>query len=79
VAWVGSELYRQSDRHLPAKLVPIILDRGFHVVSVTNPYGRILDFLDRSRYFFFQVVISNPTQGMDVCVLILCLCCHVSR
>jgi hypothetical protein len=25
------------------------------VVSVTNPYGRNLDFLDRSRYFFFQV------------------------
>jgi hypothetical protein len=22
-----------------------------HVVSVTDPYGRILDFLDRSRYF----------------------------
>jgi hypothetical protein len=21
------------------------------VVSVTDPYGRILDFLDRSRYF----------------------------
>jgi hypothetical protein len=25
------------------------------VVSVTNLYGRILDFIDRSRYFFFQV------------------------
>jgi hypothetical protein len=24
------------------------------VVSVTNPYGRILDFLDRSRYVSFQ-------------------------
>jgi hypothetical protein len=24
---------------------------GYHVVSVTDPYGRILDFLDRSRYF----------------------------
>jgi hypothetical protein len=23
---------------------------------VTNPYGRNLDSLDRSRYFFFQVV-----------------------
>jgi hypothetical protein len=22
-----------------------------HVVSVTDPYGRILGFLDRSRYF----------------------------
>jgi hypothetical protein len=25
------------------------------VVSVTDPYGRILGFLNRSRYFFFQV------------------------
>jgi hypothetical protein len=25
------------------------------MVSVTDPYGSILGFLDRSRYFFFQV------------------------
>jgi hypothetical protein len=30
-------------------------NRGCHVVSVTNPYGRILGFLDRSSYYFFQV------------------------
>jgi hypothetical protein len=30
-------------------------DIGCHTVSVTDPYGRILSFLDRSRYFFFQV------------------------
>jgi hypothetical protein len=35
--------------------VPTFADRGSHVVSVTDPYGRILDFLDQSRYFFFQV------------------------
>jgi hypothetical protein len=29
--------------------------RECHVVSVTVPYGSILGFLDRSRYFFFQV------------------------
>jgi hypothetical protein len=28
---------------------------GCHVVSVTDPYGRILSFLDWSRYIFFQV------------------------
>jgi hypothetical protein len=28
----------------------------WQVVSVTNSYGRILGFLDRSRYFYFQVV-----------------------
>jgi CBS-domain-containing membrane protein len=50
-----SELFRPSDRGLSAKLVPTFADRGCHVVSVTDPYGRILGFLDRSRYFFFQV------------------------
>jgi hypothetical protein len=25
------------------------------VISVTDPYGRILGFLDQNRYFFFQV------------------------
>jgi hypothetical protein len=34
---------------------PTSLDRGCQVVSMTDPYGRILGFLDRSRYFFFQV------------------------
>jgi hypothetical protein len=29
----------------------ILRIEGCHVVSVTDPYGRILDFLDRSRYF----------------------------
>jgi hypothetical protein len=47
----ASELYRSSDRRLSAKCVPTFADRGCHVVSVTDPYGRIFDFLDRSRYF----------------------------
>jgi hypothetical protein len=29
----------------------LFADRGCHVVSVKDPYGRILCFLDRSRYF----------------------------
>jgi hypothetical protein len=33
----------------------LFADRGCHVVSVTDPLGRILGFLDRSRYIFFQV------------------------
>jgi hypothetical protein len=28
---------------------------GCHVVIVMDPYGRNLDFLDRSGYFLFQV------------------------
>jgi CBS-domain-containing membrane protein len=47
----ASELYRPSDRRLSAKLVPTFADRGCHVVSVMDPYGNILGFLDRSRYF----------------------------
>jgi hypothetical protein len=26
-------------------------DGRYHVISVTDPYGRILCFLDRSRYY----------------------------
>jgi hypothetical protein len=52
----ASELYRPSDHRFPAKLVPIFADRGCHVVSVTNPYGRIFGFIERSSNFFFQVV-----------------------
>jgi hypothetical protein len=37
-----------------AKLMPTSADKGCHVVSVTYPYGRILGFVDLSRYYFFQ-------------------------
>jgi hypothetical protein len=37
----ASELYRPS---LSAKLLPNVVDRGCHVVSVTKPYCSILDF-----------------------------------
>jgi hypothetical protein len=43
--------------------VPIFADRGCHVVSVTNPYGRILDFLDWSRYYCFQVAPQLYSRG----------------
>jgi uncharacterized protein YueI len=44
------------------------------VVSMTDPYGRILAFLDRSHYFFFQVapqlysrseIVSSWTQATE--------------
>jgi hypothetical protein len=47
----ASELHRPSERRLLAKWFPTFADRGCHVVSVTDPYGRILGYLDRSRYF----------------------------
>jgi hypothetical protein len=43
----ASEPYRRSDRRLSAKLVTTFADRGCHVVSVRDPYGRIPGFLDR--------------------------------
>jgi hypothetical protein len=45
-------------RTIPTERPPLVSEvsanflriEGCHVVSVTNPYGRILGFLDRSRY-----------------------------
>jgi hypothetical protein len=33
------------------------------VVSTTDPHGRILGFLDRSRYYFFEVAPQLYSQG----------------
>jgi hypothetical protein len=59
----ASELYRPSDRRLWAKLVPTLPIEGCRVVSVTDPYSRNLDFLDRSRYFFYQVAPQLYSRG----------------
>jgi hypothetical protein len=61
-AALGPGVYSASNRNeyqnnnsvalvrLSAKLVPTFADRGCYMVSATDPYGRILIFLDRSRY-----------------------------
>jgi hypothetical protein len=36
----------------------LFVDRGCHVVSVTDTYGRILGFLDRSRYYSTKCLLS---------------------
>jgi hypothetical protein len=59
----ASELHRPSDRSLSAKLVSTFADRRCHVVRVMNSYGRILGFLDRSRYYFFQVAPQLYSRG----------------
>jgi hypothetical protein len=33
----------------------LFAERGSHVIRVADPYVCNLGFLDRSRYFFFQV------------------------
>jgi hypothetical protein len=58
----ANELYRPSEHRLSAKLVPTFADRECHVVSVTDPYGRIFGFLDRNR-FFFQVAPQLYSRG----------------
>jgi hypothetical protein len=54
----ASELYRPRNRRLSAKWLPTFADKGCHVVSVTDPYGRILGSLDRSRYFSIKQLLS---------------------
>jgi hypothetical protein len=43
------ELYLPSDSRLSVKLALTFADIGCHVVSVTDPHGSILGFLDLSR------------------------------
>jgi hypothetical protein len=52
-----------TDRRLLVKLVPTFTDRGCDVVSVTDPYGRIDAFLDRSRYYFSRVASQLYSRG----------------
>jgi hypothetical protein len=59
----ASELYRPSDSRLSAKWLPTFADRGCNVVSVTDPYGRILGFLGRSCYLFFHVAPQLYSRG----------------
>jgi hypothetical protein len=61
-----TELYRPSDCRLSAKLVPTSDDRECHTVSVTDPYGRNLRFLDRCRYFLFEVALEIEPGPLDV-------------
>jgi hypothetical protein len=61
----ASELYRLSNRSLSAKSVPTFVDRGCHVVSATDSYSRILDFLGQSRYYFFQVAPQLHSGWVD--------------
>jgi hypothetical protein len=63
VALVRNELYLPSDRRLSAKLMPTFVARVCHVVNVKDPYGRILGFLDRNRYSFFQVAPQLYSRG----------------
>jgi hypothetical protein len=40
------------------RMTPTFVDRGCHVVSVADPYGRILDFLGRNVFFYFLQIYN---------------------
>jgi hypothetical protein len=65
IPWTESESepYRPSDFLLSAKLVTTFEDRQRRLLRATDPYGRILGFLDRSRYFFYQVAPQLYSRG----------------
>jgi hypothetical protein len=63
VAWV-------RERTIPTERPPLVgeVSANFlwiecHVVSVTDTYGHILGFLDRSRYFFFRSAPQLYSRG----------------
>jgi hypothetical protein len=56
----ASELYRPNDLRLSTKLVSTFADRGCHMDSVTDPYGRILEILGRSHCY--------PSKRSDLAV-----------
>jgi hypothetical protein len=58
------------ERTIPTERPPLVGevianfgDRGCHVVSVTDPYGRILCFLVKSLYVFYQVAPQLYSRG----------------
>jgi CBS-domain-containing membrane protein len=51
----------EQDRRLSAKLVPTFADTGCHVVSATDPHGRILGIL----YRLVKTTSSNKARGQN--------------
>jgi hypothetical protein len=50
----ASKLYWPSDNRLSATLVPTFADIGYHMVSVTDPCGRNLDFFRPEPLLFLS-------------------------
>jgi hypothetical protein len=59
VVYMNDKISMVRERTTPTEWPPLVgevianffADKEWHMVSVTDPYGRILDFLDKSRYF----------------------------
>jgi hypothetical protein len=57
MAWVRERTI-ETERPLVSEDSANFADIGYHVVSVTDPYGRILGSLDRSSYFSSKLLLS---------------------
>jgi hypothetical protein len=59
-----SKLYWPSSTRLLVKLMPTFTDRGCHVVSMTYPYSRILNFLGRDVVQIINEKIQSKSLDM---------------
>jgi hypothetical protein len=50
MVWVRERTIPTERPSLVGEVIANFVDKGCHVVSVTDPYGRILSFLHKSRY-----------------------------
>jgi hypothetical protein len=55
----ASEIYWPSDGRLSPQLMPTFADSGCCVVRAADPYGRILDFLDRLVSHYRMIIRSS--------------------
>jgi hypothetical protein len=60
-----NSMVRVRERTISTEWPPLVgeisakfADIGCHVVRVMDPYGHILAFLARNRYFFFQQLLN---------------------
>jgi hypothetical protein len=62
MVWVRKRNISTEWPPLVGEVIAKFADRGCHVVSVMDPYGRILRFLDKSRYFSIKYSFLNRCQ-----------------
>jgi hypothetical protein len=63
VAFVSEQTMLTERPPLVGEVSANFCGRGCPVVSATDPPGRILGFLDRSRYYFFRVAPQLSSRG----------------
>jgi hypothetical protein len=64
VVWVRERTIQTERPPLVGKVsANFLADRESRVVSATDPHGRILRFIDRSHYYFFQVAPQLYSRG----------------